>query len=480
MSPFSLTIGTILLVILFIIPGAIFLTTISRWIFPSGRENFSRVGSVVFSIILSIIILTLFDREISRELYGYIFTKLNSFGLVSSELITFFNENQLLKKVIEVATTSSKDNNFDESVYYLFTIAVFGSFPFSFLLSIFAALTLKLINSLMHARDIMEFLTYIVLSISESIRLVWQLRHSFNKWVDKNAEPWVKEIYYDAIQFFTFFGDVFIGAIKLVIPDIIQFLLVILTAIWLVGALLIVILVLAIIIFAIDKLLKGVFLVLSLFQHPLYRNFFDFDKRFKTPLIEIHRNDKVLIKGVLRNFEPLNRNQLASISVSNVIQYKLKSDSELFIRGNRKAYVFNDNNNLLTIPASSILDFNLWYLGLDGDNWKIKVVDENSLKSQVWYLNLIISKNRSMLRKISFDIFCESKYFYKLQNELVKIIDENFSRFPYRARKKKLLKELFRDALQYKSLMKKELTTFSFNIIEKEFFDFKKNIKKSY
>ena len=406
LSIFSL--DTILLVLVFVIPGNIFFVSIAKWGFPSGRENLNKLARFTFSIIFSIAIVIFFD---------------------------WLTDSTLTKGVIKEIST--KDTRDPSQLTKLLSVSILKLMPFSFIFSILMATLIHFLDKFSRWKGFSYLDNYFSIAVNCIYgNLIDKMENSSCKCI-----RWLKCAADEVERFYLKGGKPASG------KDLI------LSLFSIVIHLLFVIYLLLILIF--EMVLPParilIYKVFTLFQHSLYVKFFNLGNGL--PIVEIlRREDRVLCKGIIDSFEPLNHSQIASISLKHVMQYKLKEEKNLFHRGDRVVYIFN-NTSILTIPRESIADFNLSQLDIDGSNYIFYVDDENSLRNQVWYIDIIAKSNRTRFIDLELNISCTYKLFFRLQHEIVDIINQYFSEFPYQRQKRKLLKQLMSNAEISHSLM---------------------------
>ena len=463
------TLSTILLILIFVVPGYLFSSILSRWSFPSGRENLNRFSSIISSIILSIIIILFFDTSFIQGNIEHLIRWSRHWNLDGNKLLSFFKESSLLKKTIEVLLKTSSINSHKEissDFVLLFSISVLILMPFSFIFSISIVFFIYSLKKISMSKGASKIHSFLMIAIEGAyLRTI-----NYCKGPDNTIVKIIPSVIVDAMaalkEFFLNPPLVFLKNKRL---NIIYFFLIplpfcilprltilILFEAFVMFLSLLYVLIIAAIVFLIPVRFV-IYHLLALFQHHHYTKFFKFNDEFNLLIIEVLRNDHVLVKGIFDSFEPLNRSQLASVALSNVIQYKQKiKEGGLLEREKRDVYAFDNPNTLLAIPMGSVIDFNIWSLDIYNSNWKINVEDESSLINQIYYFDIIVKNNKVLFTKTMFNITCTDRLLFKLQGEIAKIIVKHFSTSFYESRKKELLLALFRDARRSLTLMVKD------------------------
>jgi len=437
----SISLSTILVVTIFLIPGSICYISLSRWAFGSGRENLGKTGVITFSVILSIGIVFLFDRTFVRKQVVNVMESRAFTSVASARLKIFLKETEILKEVsMLLATNGTKKQEVEKSntevanqlpdknetkegkgvisankidvlseavstdfssdrVYYLLTTSALLIIPFSFFVSIAVSFLMFVINRLTHTKDIFDFIYFLNCNIvyvfeKSGLRNLFFLISkvvmeqkenllTFFDVVDKKIGDWI-------IQDNSFKNNCF--------SKVWKFVKISLTFLWnfffesarslVILIFLVIVLIIFIILLIVLPALKAVAYVLfqfvSLFHHPHFTTFFKFNRRFDIPVVEVKLDDNTLCKGVFVKFEPMNRNEISSISIKNVIQYKVTEDGKNFDRENRVVYPFGNTEAILTIPSQSIVDFNVWHLKLSTFGWPNFIDNDNQFKNLVW------------------------------------------------------------------------------------------------
>ena len=150
----------------------------------------------------------------------------------------------------------------------------------------------------------------------------------------------------------------------------------------------------------------------QLLNHPLHRSIHRWKKWKQLPIIEVRMKNGILYKGVLHCFEPKNRSEIDSISLRNVISYIPKKDTLSLSPNNREeVYNFGHRQEFFTIPFSQIDNFNIWHFAGNASQYNTwsNLPSKNDIHIALWYLRLELTN-----------------YWYKADPEMAIKLPSNF------------------------------------------------------
>lgn len=437
MEALKLSLTTIIFVLIFIAPGAIFHYTVTRWVFTSGRYNNSKIASFISAVLISIGMLILCDRPVikkriiepvvnSKAFHKFVshndklIDNLKNAKMFDLTLSVFSDNNSKPHHVTisqcnqcaNISESSPKeivDNKQD--IYFLIATGIF-----LMLFSIASSLLVSLFLSILENFILNSYLSYLALYFAYLIKII-----ALKIDIKPNLSP-IKKIFSLQInpKLKKFLETIFIIAFVIILA---------LAVISLFIAALLLILIIVISYLISTLFFFTLYKVLNLFKHPLHETLFKYQVEFRTPIVEIRTKENYLLKGILKSFSPLSSQELYTITISSVVQYHLQNPKKSmhFSRKTRSLYEFENPQSELTIFSSNILDFNVWYLSVLDETWKFEINKLEDIKNQLWYFKILINQNKLAFSAKNLDVKVNYKLAFQFARELINLITEEYS-----------------------------------------------------
>jgi hypothetical protein len=442
-------IGSLLLAVLFGLPGFLFIQVLAKFCFSSARSRQGLTFQFHASFITSTIILYVFDSDYIHTRLGPFLKYLFSIGInLPVNYVTFlttssFNEVLLgyifQTKNINISASSDLSN---VVVTLVFVVTIFA-ITCSLVLGIFIK-TLEWYSKADFSDIFATFFEIICFCLKKTGLLSKKkktkkqisakkyhneniLKQQLNN--KKNIAPkyknWIHIFYKKIIEYL----------------PLLFFLLFLITVVLLVIGLMLIPIILALLS---ELVLLTFHKLLSILRHPCEQIFepHNFGFRVGVPIIEIRSCDSHINKGRLVSFQPKNSEELLNVTITNVIQYNKAVGSSFFDRTNRQVYEFPNRNSRLTIPSDEIKDINVSYLRLKDFDWHFKIVDVASIKNQLWYLKIILEKHKARFKFSKFKVWIDSQFAPIFFHELLLLLEASYSYFFYGYKLKALTNQL--------------------------------------
>jgi hypothetical protein len=366
-----------LLLAISILPGYFFCIFLSRINFSSGRGAPTRISFLFPSIFFSLLMILVSDIPTFKNLFiNLLLPLLRDFEIYND--LSKIASQSTLALVASALTKSSDTSNLGAFI----SICLFYLAPFSLIFTVSVSFAFRLAEEILSANPATILLfTFIV--FEHLVRIPMNFVNKILQIILGDNYKKIR-IWYEKIV--TVFLDFIPTWIYL------PFLVIIVFLILLVAALLVLMLVPVAVIAAIAQL--TVSMIFSVFRHPSEKLFQSLANKNQTCIVEALDSNDTLYKGRYVSFEPKSADEIDSITLDHLIQYK-KSDSQKFFtrEGGRKINKFHNHNSRLTLILKDIKNFNVWFLNYDSFSIDLQVTNQDSLKNYFWYLDLIVREN---------------------------------------------------------------------------------------
>jgi len=442
---FELNFATLLLATTYALPGFLFISLILRYCFPTGGIGARRSIILLAALICSTGLIALLQWGPVNLVAQWIAQKSWIQIFFSKDYRDFLQGKVSFTKILDAfSDLGTKENSNHLTTASSFTanlslILIAIVTPIGALAGIAAILSIKLVQALTRIHwntwvgniytvfNLVLFLTsnfiHFVTRVLALLFGVEKIRR-FRKWADYPIKI-LKNILYSVA----------------IIP--VLFLFLVLLAFTLVN------IILEIVLWLFDK-------IFFLFRHPWEAVFYRFGLRENHVIVEIRVGETILYKGVYVGFEPLNEVEVDSITITNVLQYTKKSPAGTFELNNRNAYIFEHAGGRLTISKAEISDFHVWHFKISEFDLGASITNEASMWNKVWYLRLVLAKNRAFFDSNSLRFKLDVEVMFLFSRELLTLLLEYYSHWIYRP---KFRKEFYR----YMKGLRRDLSWFRQN-----------------
>jgi len=443
----DIKLGSLILAALFGLPGFVFVLIITKYSFKTSRISSGTTIQLLFSIIVSTFLVGIFDWQIFRDfLVKLLFGNATVGPLQEAEY--FLRNTKFSGYMLEALFNNKAPQDIRNILTYYFVyigtfsviLALLVSAFLNFLLWCSKASYSRVIIGIFYSAE------FIGRKLGKAIGSTLQFLRKKYAAIEKK--------YCEKFPLFNF--------IVKVIKNVFSFLNGLLFVLVVILFVLFVILLLATL-FSLNVFSELILWLyhkaLSLFQHPWEQAFepIEFNLRSGIPMVEIFTEAEKINKGVFKSFFPKNSEEISSVTISRVIQYTKEEKFDFFDRETRRVYEFPNKNSLLTISAEQIKDINVTYLRYVDFGWSFKITSPSSVVNQIWYLRLILENHKGEFEFNKFNAWIDPKYAPVFFLEILRLIDQNYSTFPYGYKRKRLVIELVKIWSNYKKALKKDI-----------------------
>jgi len=430
----------IIILAIFLLPGYVFLLTVSRHCFPGGRLFAGKTIQFFAAVILSAFVFLTFDQNMIRTNIADVLSSQDSLNTTFSNIVEQLKNKPLLQSTLEYLL-APEAKNFDFSknkvlsphkilaqkeneinlISYLIKVIVLFVAPFSWLFATFVTAFFAVGNFLMKTQwSKLFFWTYYLITwIGDKIfvqrwlinPLLWGRRKLVEHIISLLVRCPRNVVIYLIRPFFKIkqMCDLFILLVLLVA-------FISLTMFFVLSLL------------PVEIIFYIYYRLMRLFSPASSDILTTFNKRYSIPILEILNDKGFVLKGRYEGMLPDEKGQIMSLTLSNVIQYAPKDPLKPLSSNDRNVYIFPHFDSKLTVLSSAMRDFNIWYLPQDIFQAFFMVKTLDDLERLSWYLTLFLRSH-----KVTFDFPKEWSFTVsadlapKFCLRILEILRENYS-----------------------------------------------------